>query len=480
MLACMGCWQRIAMNRIWNAWNRGGVMKTKNGNVFAIDMTQGNEMSVLIRFAFPLFIGNLVQQLYGMADSIIVGRYINATALGAIGSVGSITFLFFSLCNGLSAGIGVLISQYRGAGETEFVKKIIGNALYITAIIGTLISVLAFAFTTPILKLIKVPEDNFAYAETYMYIVCGATIVVAVYNAVAAVMRSLGDSITPLICLVISAILNVGLDLLFVITFDWGVAGAAWATVISQALSAVSALGIGILKNDLMKLSKKHFVIDRSIIKEVFRLGIPMAIQNALVSFSMVCLQVVINSYGTVAMAANTAVSRVEQFINQPFSALSTALATFTGQNMGADRLDRVKKGMRKCLISVVVFTVSMIGVMFMFGEPIISLFVEEREIIEVGAKGLQILSFAYIGLGLIYILRAVLNGAGDTGFIMYNGIIEVVGRIGFAMLFVQIPSVGIWGIWYTTGLTWLLTGLMNVFRVASGKWKDKVVVKKS
>lgn len=455
-------------------------MRNRSGNTFAIDMTQGSEMQVLIRFAFPLFIGNLIQQLYGMADSIIVGRYINADALGAIGAVSSITFLFFSLCTGLSAGIGVLISQYRGAGENEFVKKIIGNAMYITAVIGTLLSVLAFVLTTPILRLMRVPEENFAYAATYMYIVCGATIVVAGYNAVAAIMRSLGDSITPLICLVISAVLNIGLDLLFVITFDWGVAGAAWATVISQAISMISALLVGIRKNDLMHLSKTHFVTDKGIIKEVFRLGVPMAIQNALVSVSMICLQVVINGYGTVAMAANTAVSRVEQFINQPFSALSTALSTFTGQNMGADRLDRVKKGLRQCIISVVVFTVSMIGVMFAFGEPIISLFVEEREIIEVGARGLQILSFAYIGLGLIYILRAVLSGAGDTGFIMFNGIIEVVGRIGFAILFVQIPGVGIWGIWYTTGLTWLLTGLVNVIRIAGGKWKDKVAVKKS
>jgi len=293
-------------------------------------------------------------------------------------------------------------------------------------------------------------------------------------------MRSLGDSITPLICLVISAVLNIGLDLLFVIVFDWGVAGAAWATVISQALSMISALVVGILKNDLMHLSRKHFAMEKSIIREMFRLGVPMAIQNALVSVSMICLQVVINGYGTVAMAANTAVMRIEQLINQPFSALSTALSTFTGQNMGADRLDRVKSGLRKCIISVVVFTVSMIGVMFVFGEPIISLFVEETEIIEIGAKGLQILSFAYIGLGLIYILRAVLSGAGDTGFIMFNGMIEVAGRIGFALLFVRIPGVGIWGIWYTTGLTWLITGLANVVRIAGGKWKDKVVVRKA
>lgn len=455
-------------------------MKTKSGNAFAIDMTQGSELSVLLRFAFPLFIGNLVQQLYGMADSIIVGRCINADALGAIGAVGSITFLFFSLCNGLSAGIGVLVSQYRGAGETEFVKKIIGNAVYITAVVGTLISIFAFVLTVPILKLIQVPQENFAYASSYMYIVCGATVIVAGYNAVAAVMRSLGDSVTPLICLVVSAAVNVGLDLLFVVVFQWGVAGAAWATVISQALSMLSALFVGIAKNDLLHLSKKHFVMERGIVREVFRLGVPMAVQNALVSVSMVCLQAVINSYGTVAMAANTAVSRVEQFINQPFSALSTALATFTGQNMGADRLDRVKKGLRMGIISVVVFTVSMIGVMFLFGEPIISLFVKEGEIVRVGARCLQILSFAYIGLGLIYILRAVLNGAGDTGFIMLNGLMEVAGRIGFAILFMQIPGVGIWGIWYTTGLTWVITGLMNVFRIAGGKWKDKAAVKRS
>ena len=230
-------------------------MKNKNGNAFAIDMTQGSEMSVLIRFAFPLFIGNLIQQLYGMVDSIIVGRYVNANALGAIGAVSSITFLFFSFCNGLSAGIGILISQYLGAGETEFVKKIIGNALYIIAVIGTLISVLAFVSTTPILKLMQVPEENFAYAATYMYIVCGATIVVAGYNAVAAIMRSLGDSITPLICLVFAAILNMGLDLLFVITFNQGVAGAAWATVICCIFPPSILLWIGVL-------SKRYFALE--------------------------------------------------------------------------------------------------------------------------------------------------------------------------------------------------------------------------
>lgn len=453
-------------------------MNSKVKRTFTIDMTQGSEMRVLIQFAFPLFLGNLTQQFYSMADSIIIGRCINATALGAIGSVGSITFLFFSLCNGLSAGIGVLISQYRGAGEEDFVKKIIGNALYITVIMGVSISVLAYFLTTPLLTLMKVPAENFEYAATYMRIVCGATIVVAGYNSVSAIMRSLGDSITPLICLVISALLNVGLDLLFVLEFNWGVAGTAWATVISQAISMVSALLIGILKNDTLHLSKRHLTVDASIIKETFRLGVPMAIQSALVSFSMVCLQVVINGYGNVAMAANTAISRVEQFINQPFNALSTALSTFTGQNMGAGRIDRVKTGVRKCIIAVVIFTVSMIGIMFLLGKSIISIFVTDPEIITVGARGLQILSFAYIGLGLIYLLRAMLNGAGDTGFTLFNGLIEVVGRIGFAVLFAQIPAVGIWGIWYTTGLTWLITGAVNAIRVAGGKWKEKAVVK--
>lgn len=452
-------------------------LRRQNSKSSAIDMVQGNELAVLIRFAVPLFLGNVIQQLYVMVDSIVIGRYINATALGAIGAVSSITFLFFSLCNGLSAGIGVLISQYCGAAENEYVKKTIGNAIYITVTIGTMMSVIALLVTMPVLRMMNVPDESFSYAVSYMRIVCGMTIVVACYNVAASIIRALGDSITPLICLLLASVLNVFLDLLFVLGFQWGVAGAAWATVISQAISVVSTVIIGIRKNELTRLSKQHFIVEQRIVKEVFRLGIPMAIQNALIAFSMLCLQFVINGYGTVAMAANTAINTVEQFINQPFKAISASLSTFTGQNMGADRLDRVKNGTGKCLILVMFFSACMIGVTNLFGEAVISIFITEKEVIEVGAKGLRILSYAYVGLGLIYIFRAMLNGAGDTGFTMFNGMLEVAGRIGFAILFVRIPSIGILGIWYTTGLTWVITGLANVARVAGGKWKNKVVL---
>ncbi len=447
---------------------------------YVLDMTKGNETKLLLEFTLPMLVGNIFQQFYNMVDSVIVGRFVGTNALGAVGSVGSITFLFFSLCMGLGSGIGILISQYFGAGEHEYVKKIIANSIYITLGTGLIMSLSGAALARPILRLMQTPAENFADALVYMRIVCGFTFIVAGYNTISAVLRALGDAKTPLIFLGVASALNVGLDLLFVVPMKMGVAGAAWATVIAQFFAMLGSIIYGYKKNEYLRLEKCHMSYDAGITKKSFQIGIPVAAQNALIAFSCVALQSVVNRYGPTVMAAYTATGRVESLVQQPYNSLALAVSTFAGQNAGAGQYDRVRTGMKKSVWLAAIFSVLMIVVMWLFGEPIVGVFIDEPEVIRIGAKGLRITSTMYFGLGLIYVLRGMLNGVGDALFAMINGVTEVIGRIGFAFLFMMIPGIGMWGVWYTNGLTWGLTGLVNVFRVLQGKWVTKAVVTKN
>lgn len=444
---------------------------------YVCDMTKGNEAGLLLRFALPMLVGNIFQQLYNMVDSIIVGKFVSSNALGAVGVVGNLNFLFFSLCLGLTSGIGILISQFFGAGKDDYVKKIIANSIYIITAAGALMSIVGVAFAKPILTLMNTPEANMKDAVTYMQIVCGATIVVALYNGISSILRALGDSKTPLIFLIVASFINVGLDLLFVLVFHWGVAGAAWATVVAQLISSVGSVLFALWKNPYLQLEKRHFTTDSDIIKKSFQIGLPVAGQNALIAFSCVALQSVVNNYGSTVMAAYTATSRVEQLVQQPFGSLGTAVSTFAGQNAGAGKYDRVSTSCKKSTLIVLFFSLLMIAVMFLFGEPIVKLFVNESDVIAIGAKGLRITSLMYFALGMIYVMRGMLNGVGDAAYAMVNGLTEVIGRIGFAYLLMAIPAIGMWGVWYTNGLTWILAGSAGVIRFFQGKWKTKSMV---
>ena len=300
---------------------------------------------------------------------------------------------------------------------------------------------------------------------------------VAGYNTISAILRALGDAKTPLIFLGVASVLNIALDLLFVVPLQMGVAGAAWATVIAQFFAMLGSVVFGYGKNEYLRLKKRHMAYSGEIVEKSFRIGIPVAAQNALIALSCVALQSVVNRYGTTVMAAYTATGRVEGLVQQPFNSLGLAVSTFAGQNAGAGQYDRVRTGVNKSGWLVAILSVLMILVMWLFGEPIVRIFIDEPEVVAIGAKGLRITSMMYFGLGLIYVMRGMLNGVGDALFAMMNGVTEVIGRIGFAFMFMMIPSVGMWGVWYTNGLTWTLTGLVNVFRVLQGQWVTKAVV---
>lgn len=431
-----------------------------------MDMTEGGITLNILKFALPLFIGNLFQQVYNLVDSVVVGKYLGADALGGVGSVGMISFLFFSLCFGLANGNGVIVSNYFGQKDFEKLKCVIANSAYIIIIAGLIMSIFAYIFADDILRIMKTPKENFEYAYTYMRITCGLTIVVALYNGISSILRALGDSVTPLIFLIVSAIINVFLDLLFVVRLDYGVAGAAYATVISQLIAAIGSIIFAFIFNPYLKLGLHYWKFDIKIFVEEIVIGIPMSFQTAFIAISCAMLQTLINSYGTTVMAAYTATTKVEGIVFQPYNSLGAALSTFAGQNLGAKKYDRIKKAMINAELIVFFVSAIIVLVIFIFSKQIMGIFVDEAEVIDIGSKGMLIAASAYFALGSIYILRGVLNGIKDVTFSMINGALEVGGRIVFAVVLMYVFQVGFYGVWYTNIFTWILVASVAFIRL--------------
>lgn len=435
------------------------------------DMTKGKETPLLVRFMLPMLLGNLFQQVYNLADSIIVGQHEGSLALGSIGCTGSITFLFFSVCNGLSVGAGILVAQYFGSGKKEEVKRTLVTSFYILLVLGTLLSIVGYLLTEPVLKLLDTPKTQIAGAIEYLHIVCLGTLAVSLYNYASQTMRALGDSKTPLIFLIVSSFINVGLDLLFVVVMNLGIRGAAYATVLSQCISAVCSLLYAFWKNPYFRLRKEHLKIDPIISRQCFRIGMPLAAQSILISISCVVLQRVVNGFDDAVVSAFTATTRIEQFVQQPFNSLGAAMSTFTGQNMGAGKVDRVRTALKKCALIAASIALLMLLVCYGAGEFLIGCFVKEPEVIRIGAMGLRITSLMFFPLGIIYVTRGLLNGAGDAFYAMINGMVEVSGRVGFSLLLVVLFPIGIKAVWFATGLTWVITALAGLIRYRQGKW---------
>lgn len=446
----------------------------------ATNMTEGSPAKHILKFALPLLIGNLFQQLYNMVDSIVVGNYVGANALAAVGTCGSSNFLFFSLSSGLAIGIGVIVSQYFGAGNEKGVRATIANSFYVLAAAALSVSLIGYLAAPALLHLLDVPENLFHDSLMYMRTTVLGIIGIAMYNGISAILRALGDSRTPLYFLVVSSLLNVGLDLTFVLWLHLDVFGVGLATVISQAVSAITCILYACVKIPYFRLTREELKPHKNIIGKSFRLGVPLALQSSMIAVSCMALQGVVNGFGDTVMAAYTITSRVEQLIQQPYTSLSNAITTYSGQNIGAGKVDRVRKGFRQGMLIVFLFSLAMIPVMYLGGNAIVSLFVkDDPEVIHMAAKALRITSLCYFGLGMIYVPRGLLNGCGDAAFSMINGISEVACRLIYAPLLTKIPAIGFWGIWITAGATWVTTAVVCVLRYAQGVWKYKGLTQK-
>ncbi len=430
-----------------------------------INMTEGSPVRLLLTFSVPMLIGNIFQQLYNLADSVIVGQLIGAQALAAIGATGSVTFFFFALCNGIGTGGGIITSHFFGEGNDEKVKVCIVNTAFIMVVVPLVIGALAFFTTKPLLVFLKTPESILDEASAYMKIMCLALPLISIYNFVSSMLRALGDSKTPLYFLIFSCILNVILDIIFVYFLHQGVVGAGIATLIANFVCGLLCLAFAFKTNPYFKLHKKDVRLDANILWKCTRLGVPISLQFSLIAISCMALQRVVNNFGPVAVAAFTATSRIEQLIHQPYQTLGAALSTFSGQNFGAKKKDRLIMGYRKSMLMMTIFTLAMIPIIWIFGNGITRLFVKDAEVISMGAQALRISSWFYIFLGLIYMVRGVLNGVGDATFSLINGITEVIGRFTVPIALTSIAAIGVWGIWWSVGIVWFLSGFTAYLR---------------
>ena len=445
-----------------------------------MDMTEGNPAVLLLRFMVPLLVGNIFQQVYSMVDMMIVGRYVGPDALAAVGATSSLNFLFFSLCNGLSNGVGILIAQAFGAGQPGTVKRLIANAVYIMAGSALVMGALGFILSRPVLTLLGTPENVIDQSVVYMRVMCIGIIAVSMYNCVAAILRGIGDSRTPLFFLVVSSALNVVLDLFFIRSLGLGVGGAAAATILSQLMSAAGCIAYSLRHNPMFLIDREQWKMDRELIQKCFRIGVPLAVQSSMIALSLVVLQSVVNSFGSVVGAAFTATSRVEVLVQQPNNSMFAALSTFTGQNIGAGKQERVKKGFHQAVLLMLLFSAVMTPFFQFFSENVMRLFVDAEqgaEVIAYGARGLKLTSLFFAPLGMIGVCRGVLNGAGDAAYSVISGICEMVGRVAFPKPLTMIPSVGVWGIWLGTAFTWTLVACASLLRYWSGIWRKKAAI---
>lgn len=441
-------------------------------NKFLKDMTKGTPWKLLLQFAVPLFIGNIFQQLYNMVDSIIVGNFVGPNALGAIGTTNSLNFLFFSLVAGLSVGIGIIVAQFFGSNNEEKVKDTIGNAIWIVLISSVIMACIGFFVAKPVLVLLRTDKVILGDATAYLKVTSIGICCTGLYNGVSSILRALGDSKTPLIFLISASLVNVVIDLWFVLGLGWGVVGAGVATAFSQFLSAVTCIFYAYKSNTYFRLKKKNFKLNSYIVEKSLRLGIPVALQNSLIAFSLIVLQAIVNGYGATFTTAFTVISRIETLVQQPFMSLGAAVSTYTGQNLGAGKTDRVVKGFNSSNVMNGIFSAVVLVLFWTFTSPIVSIFGKDVEVLRIASDGLRITSCFYVFLGLIYTTRNVLNGAGDAMFSLFTGIVECIGRVGFAYPLTLIPFLGSYGVFVATGITWMLNGLFSLIRYKRGKWK--------
>lgn len=397
-----------------------------------LDMTKGSPTKLIARFIIPIIIGNLFQQLYSMADTIIVGHFVGVDALAAVGATGSISFLIIGFTQGLTTGFTVLTSQRFGAGDKEGMKQSIGSAYILSAILAVFMTLLSCSQMDRLLHIMNTPTDIYEMTKSYIMIICMGLSCNILYNLLASVLRAIGNSVLPLAFLVIAAILNVALDVLFVAFFDMGVKGAAYATIISQGVSGVLCLIYILVAVPTVRISKRHWKPDGQCVKNQLMVGLPMALQYSITAIGTIMVQSALNLLGSTVVAAYSVAGKVESFVTQPFGAMGTTMATYGAQNRGVNDLDRIRKGVKSATIMTIVYALAVYGVMLLVLPYMVRLFINEAEVAAVYGYvwDYAVLCGAFfVPLGLIFVYRHVLQGCGFGVLPMLGGVVELVCR---------------------------------------------------
>ncbi len=441
------------------------------------DLTIGNEQNVLVRFAIPMIAGNLFQQTYAIIDSIIVGKLIGDKALAAVGASFPIIFALISFVIGIATAANIIISQFFGAKKIHKVQNAIDTIFVFIFFASLLIMIIGIGFSKWIFDITRLPEEILPQATIYLKTILSGTILLFGFNGISAILRGIGDSKTPLYFQAFAAILNIILDIVFIVAFKMGIFGAALATVVSHGFTFILAALYLNRNHKIVKINFRHITFDREIFRHSVRIGLPSGFQQTFVALGMIALYRIVNNFGTNVIAAYSVAGRIDSLAMVPSMIFGQALSSFVGQNLGANKISRVKKGLNATMLISVIISIFTSLLVILLKEPLMGLFTKNDAIIEIGSQYLFIVSSCYIVFGIMSALNGIMRGAGDTLIPMINTLISLwIIRIPLAALLSHKYNES--GIWIAIPMAWTFGAIFSYIYYQTGNWKKKVIVK--
>jgi len=446
-----------------------------------MNMTEGNSLKQIVRFSIPLLIGNFAQQMYSTVDAIVVGNYIGDSALGAVGLSFPIMMLIFALFIGLSTGAGITVSQYFGARDRAMLDKAVGSIVMLSLWASVACTVLGVVVSRPLLVLLGTPPEMLDMAAGYLTIYFAGIVSVIYFNILSGVLRGLGDSVSPLIYLFIASGLNIVLDILFVTRLHMTTDGVALATVISQTLTAVLAYRKLTHMKNVLTVNRAVLKLDRGVVRKIFKLGLPVGATQAIFSVQAILVQSLMNSMGPVVVTMYTAVMRVDGFIMMPNFTFGAAATTFTAQNYGAKRMDRIRQGQRDTLKAALACALLLMVCILLFGRQLMSVFTTTEAVVELGARMLRILAAGYVAFAVLQTFAGVMNGMSQTTIPMILSIVTTIGiRLPLAYLLAYLTRTPQWpngnpdAIYFSLLSAWVFNMTMTILIFHFGKWRKR------
>ena len=441
------------------------------------DLTNGHEGKLIFRFAAPMLIGNIFQQLFNVVDSVVVGNFIGKEALAAVGASFPIIFMLISLIIGLVMGITVVISQYFGAKDYVRVKRAIDTMYIYTFFAGIIATTAGLLLTVPLLRLLDTPQEIMPQATQYMRIFFSGMVIFFGYNGTSAVLRGLGDSKTPLYFLIIATVANIIFDLLFVGVFSWGIKGAAFASLLANSI----AFGLAIIRlnktHKIIQIAVRGLHFDKEIFLQSIRIGLPTGIQHTLVAIGNLALLSIVNKFGTNVLAAYSVANRIDMMATIPSLSFSQALSTFVGQNIGANKTERVRTGLKTTIKKAGAITVITTVIIVLMGNIMMRMFTSDTDVIRIGNEYLTIVSAFYLLFTMMFIFNGIMRGAGDTIFPMFFSLVSL-WLVRIPLAYYLSARMGESGIWWAIPAGWLIGLILSFFYYRTGRWKASTVVK--
>lgn len=429
------------------------------------DLTQGGITTTLLQFTLPMLAGSLLQQCYNIADTLIVGQCIGANALAAVGSAYTLMVFLISILLGLSMGSGTVFSLQYGAGDLSALRRSIYVSLLLIGTVTILLNVAVFLWLDPILRWLQVPYDIYPLMRNYLWIIFWGIVFTFLYNFYAALLRAVGDSVTPLWFLAVSVVLNIGLDLFLILVLDQGIEGAAVATVIAQGTAASGILLYTYKIRPELRLHREDMRFDRSSLREITSFSTLTCVQQSVMNFGILMVQGLVNSFGTVVMAAFAAAVKIDSFAYMPVQEFGNAFSTFIAQNFGARKGDRIRRGVRSAFLITIVFSLIISLLVFFFAKPLMLIFVrpDEAEILRIGTEYLRIEGAFYLGIGILFLLYGYYRAIRMPGMSVVLTILSLGTRVVLSYWLASIPTIGVTGIWWSIPIGWFLADLAGI-----------------